>query len=105
MDSAERLKVGQHEVGGRGSREAIPDETDGPRCCRTDPYELDGLEVVKLPFNISVCIASPQGDLRLSGPPSGQGACGGARTRDRRIPTDIRADSLATVPPTPRVKE
>ncbi|GFN77495.1 hypothetical protein PoB_000400100 [Plakobranchus ocellatus] len=47
-------------------------------------------------------IASPQqGDLRLSGPPSGQDAGGGARTRDRRVPADIRAESLATVPPTP----
>ncbi|GFO22263.1 hypothetical protein PoB_004876800 [Plakobranchus ocellatus] len=47
-------------------------------------------------------IASPQqGDLRLSGPPSGQGAGGGARTRDRKVPADLRADSLATVPPTP----
>ncbi|GFO06250.1 hypothetical protein PoB_003275500 [Plakobranchus ocellatus] len=46
--------------------------------------------------------ASPQHrDLRLSGPPSGQRAGGGARTRDRRIPADIRADSLASVPPTP----
>ncbi|GFO45857.1 hypothetical protein PoB_007236200 [Plakobranchus ocellatus] len=42
-----------------------------------------------------------QGDLRLSGPPSGQGAGAGARTRDRRVPADLRADSLATVPPTP----
>ncbi|GFO31917.1 hypothetical protein PoB_005842200 [Plakobranchus ocellatus] len=42
-----------------------------------------------------------QRDLRLSGPPSGQGAGGGARTRDRRVPEDLRADSLATVPPTP----
>ncbi|GFO11310.1 hypothetical protein PoB_003781500 [Plakobranchus ocellatus] len=42
-----------------------------------------------------------QGDLRLSGPPSGQGASGGARTCDRRAPADLRADSLATVPPTP----
>ncbi|GFO28106.1 DC-STAMP domain-containing protein 1-like [Plakobranchus ocellatus] len=42
-----------------------------------------------------------QGDLRLSGPPSGQGAGGGARTHDRRVPADLRADSLATVPPTP----
>ncbi|GFN96660.1 hypothetical protein PoB_002316600 [Plakobranchus ocellatus] len=40
-----------------------------------------------------------QGDLRLSG----QGAGGGARTRNRRIPADLRADSLATVPPTPRL--
>ncbi|GFO40342.1 hypothetical protein PoB_006684700 [Plakobranchus ocellatus] len=44
-----------------------------------------------------------QGDLRLSGPPTGQGAGGGAQTRDRRIPADIRADSLAIVPPTPPV--
>ncbi|GFN86611.1 hypothetical protein PoB_001311700 [Plakobranchus ocellatus] len=49
-----------------------------------------------------LCIASrQQGDLRLSGPLTGQGAGGGARTRDRRIPADLRADSLATVPPTP----
>ncbi|GFO38516.1 hypothetical protein PoB_006502100 [Plakobranchus ocellatus] len=33
---------------------------------------------------------------------SGQGAGGDARTRDRRIPADLTADSLATVPPTPR---
>ncbi|GFO21098.1 hypothetical protein PoB_004760300 [Plakobranchus ocellatus] len=42
-----------------------------------------------------------QADLRLSGPPSGQGAGNGVRTRNKRIPTEIRADSLATVPPTP----
>ncbi|GFO38633.1 ranbp-type and c3hc4-type Zinc finger-containing protein 1 [Plakobranchus ocellatus] len=47
-------------------------------------------------------IASPQqGDLRLSGPPSGQGAGSGARTHDRRVPADLRADSQATVLPTP----
>ncbi|GFN87126.1 hypothetical protein PoB_001363200 [Plakobranchus ocellatus] len=47
--------------------------------------------------------ASPQqGDLRLSGPPSGQGAGSGARTRDRRLPADLRADSQATLLPTPR---
>ncbi|GFN73844.1 hypothetical protein PoB_000035000 [Plakobranchus ocellatus] len=46
--------------------------------------------------------ASPQqSDLRLSGPPSGQDAGGGARTRDRGVPANLRADSLATVPPTP----
>ncbi|GFN83717.1 hypothetical protein PoB_001022300 [Plakobranchus ocellatus] len=40
-------------------------------------------------------IASPQqGDLRLSDPPSGQGAVGGARTRDRKVPEDLRTDSL-----------
>ncbi|GFO04089.1 hypothetical protein PoB_003059400 [Plakobranchus ocellatus] len=47
-------------------------------------------------------IASPQqGDLRLSGPPSGQDAGSGARTGDRRVPADLRADSQATVLPTP----
>ncbi|GFN88420.1 hypothetical protein PoB_001492600 [Plakobranchus ocellatus] len=40
------------------------------------------------------------GDLRLSGPPSGQGTGGGARTRDRKVPAGFRADSLAPVPPT-----
>ncbi|GFN75940.1 hypothetical protein PoB_000244600 [Plakobranchus ocellatus] len=46
--------------------------------------------------------ASPQqGDLGLLGPPAGQGAGGGTRARDKRVPADLRADSLATVPPTP----
>ncbi|GFN93117.1 neuropeptides capa receptor [Plakobranchus ocellatus] len=37
-------------------------------------------------------IANPQqGDLRLSGPPSGQGTGGGARTRDRRVPANLRS--------------
>ncbi|GFN96447.1 hypothetical protein PoB_002295300 [Plakobranchus ocellatus] len=40
---------------------------------------------------------SQQGDLRLSGPPSGQGAGGGARNRDRRVPADLRAASQALV--------
>ncbi|GFO21988.1 4-coumarate--coa ligase [Plakobranchus ocellatus] len=49
-----------------------------------------------------LCIVSPQqGDLRHSGPPSGPSAGGGARARDRNTPADFRADSLATVPPTP----
>ncbi|GFO33440.1 hypothetical protein PoB_005994500 [Plakobranchus ocellatus] len=43
----------------------------------------------------SLYIASPQqGDLKRSG----EGAGGGARTRDRRVPTDLRADSLAIEP-------
>ncbi|GFO07492.1 hypothetical protein PoB_003399700 [Plakobranchus ocellatus] len=34
--------------------------------------------------------ASPQpGELWFSGPPSGQGADGGARTRDTRVPEDL----------------
>ncbi|GFN82539.1 hypothetical protein PoB_000904500 [Plakobranchus ocellatus] len=45
---------------------------------------------------------SPQDDdLRLSGPPSDQGAGGGARTRDIRIPVNLRAGSLCAVPPAP----
>ncbi|GFO02180.1 proton-associated sugar transporter a [Plakobranchus ocellatus] len=47
-----------------------------------------------------VCMASPQkGDLRLSGPPSGKDAGSGARTYDRKVPLDLRAVSLSTVPP------
>ncbi|GFN75740.1 retrovirus-related pol polyprotein line-1 [Plakobranchus ocellatus] len=42
-----------------------------------------------------------RGGLRPSGPPSGQGAGGGARIRDRRFPADLRVDSLATVPSRP----
>ncbi|GFO39740.1 hypothetical protein PoB_006624500 [Plakobranchus ocellatus] len=50
-------------------------------------------------------VASPQkGDLRLYGPPSGQGADGGARTRDKRVPANLRADSQVTVPPIPSKK-
>ncbi|GFO41704.1 hypothetical protein PoB_006820900 [Plakobranchus ocellatus] len=46
--------------------------------------------------------ASPQkSDLRLYGPPSGLGASGGALTRDRKVPADLRVDSLSTVTPTP----
>ncbi|GFO21516.1 hypothetical protein PoB_004802100 [Plakobranchus ocellatus] len=39
--------------------------------------------------------------LGFQAPSSGQGAGGEARTRDRRVPADLRADSLATEPPTP----
>ncbi|GFO41086.1 hypothetical protein PoB_006759100 [Plakobranchus ocellatus] len=50
---------------------------------------------------VNILGSSPkQGELRLSGPPSNQGANGGARTRVRGVPADLRADSLATVPPT-----
>ncbi|GFN94607.1 hypothetical protein PoB_002111300 [Plakobranchus ocellatus] len=53
-------------------------------------------------FPVNQKISSPQqGDLRLSGPPSGQGTGSGARTRDRMVPADLRADSQATVLPTP----
>ncbi|GFO11762.1 hypothetical protein PoB_003826700 [Plakobranchus ocellatus] len=38
------------------------------------------------------------GNLRLSGPPSGHGTSGGARTCERRVPANLRADSPATMP-------
>ncbi|GFO48380.1 hypothetical protein PoB_007488500 [Plakobranchus ocellatus] len=44
---------------------------------------------------------SQQGDFILADLPSGQGTGGGARTRDRKAPADLRADSLSTVLPTP----
>ncbi|GFN85828.1 hypothetical protein PoB_001233400 [Plakobranchus ocellatus] len=37
----------------------------------------------------------------LSEAASDQGAGGRARTRDRRLPADLRADSVSSVPPTP----
>ncbi|GFN89470.1 retrovirus-related pol polyprotein from type-2 retrotransposable element r2dm [Plakobranchus ocellatus] len=50
-------------------------------------------------------LSADQDELRLSGPPSGQGASHVARTRDRRVSANLRADSLATVPPTPSYKQ
>ncbi|GFO44816.1 hypothetical protein PoB_007132100 [Plakobranchus ocellatus] len=63
--------------------------------------ESNGDVVFEIWFVFLFTASPQQGDLRLSGPPSGKGAGGWARTRDRRISADIRADSLATVPPTP----
>ncbi|GFO45309.1 hypothetical protein PoB_007181400, partial [Plakobranchus ocellatus] len=60
------------------------------------------VEQLELSGADSKVLASPQqGDLRLSDLPSGQGAGGGARTHNRRVPADLRADSLITVPPSP----
>ncbi|GFO12036.1 hypothetical protein PoB_003854100 [Plakobranchus ocellatus] len=58
-------------------------------------------DATKVHINEDLLLCPQQGDLRLSGPPSGQGAGSGARTRDRRVPADLRADSQATVLPTP----
>ncbi|GFN99276.1 hypothetical protein PoB_002578200 [Plakobranchus ocellatus] len=41
-----------------------------------------------------------KGDLRLSSALTDQGAGEGDRTHDRRVPADLRADSLSTVPST-----
>ncbi|GFO09055.1 LOW QUALITY PROTEIN: hypothetical protein PoB_003556000 [Plakobranchus ocellatus] len=68
------------------------DDTDDGEVCESSD-DTDGGEV-----SWFLCIASPQqGDLRLSGHPSGQGTAGGARTRDRRVTANLRADSRATV--------
>ncbi|GFO32349.1 hypothetical protein PoB_005885400 [Plakobranchus ocellatus] len=65
----------------------------------TPSLPLACMEKVKVWFSY---IASPQqGDLRLSGPPSGQDAGGKTVARDRRVPADLRVDSLAAVTPTP----
>ncbi|GFO24778.1 hypothetical protein PoB_005128300 [Plakobranchus ocellatus] len=48
---------------------------------------------------------SSQGDLRLSGPPSGRGTSGRVQTCNRRVHADVRADLLSTVPPAPRVSK
>ncbi|GFO00374.1 hypothetical protein PoB_002687900 [Plakobranchus ocellatus] len=43
--------------------------------------------------------ASPQqDDIRLSYSPLGQGAFGSARTRDRRVPADLKTSLLSTAP-------
>ncbi|GFO39168.1 hypothetical protein PoB_006567300 [Plakobranchus ocellatus] len=76
----------------------------------SDNYKLCGLVhgfpltapvVMDIPRVAPTRINPQQGDLRLPGSPSGRGAGGGARTRDRRVPADLRTDSLANEPPTP----
>ncbi|GFN75732.1 hypothetical protein PoB_000223800 [Plakobranchus ocellatus] len=47
-----------------------------------------------IPMIWFVYISSPQqDDLRLPGPQPGQGASGGARTLDRRVPADLRLEN------------
>ncbi|GFO03957.1 receptor-type tyrosine-protein phosphatase kappa [Plakobranchus ocellatus] len=41
------------------------------------------------------------GDIRLLGPPSGQGGGDGTRILDNTFPANLRANSLSTVPATP----
>ncbi|GFN84214.1 hypothetical protein PoB_001072000 [Plakobranchus ocellatus] len=48
------------------------------------------------------CSTYPQqAGLRFSGPPSSQGSGGGARARDRKLPSYFRASLPSTVLPTP----
>ncbi|GFO21916.1 hypothetical protein PoB_004842100 [Plakobranchus ocellatus] len=44
-----------------------------------------------------------QGELKFSGPPSGQKISGGAQTLDRKGSWRLRADAIATVSPTPLI--
>ncbi|GFN91991.1 hypothetical protein PoB_001849700 [Plakobranchus ocellatus] len=37
-------------------------------------------------------------------PPPGQGTVDGDRNSDRKVPADLRADSLAILPPTPQMR-
>ncbi|GFO10442.1 hypothetical protein PoB_003694700 [Plakobranchus ocellatus] len=55
----------------------------------------------QISFSMLLCVnPALNGDLSLSGSPSGRGAGSGARTCDRTVAADLRADSLSTVPPT-----
>ncbi|GFO49993.1 hypothetical protein PoB_007649800 [Plakobranchus ocellatus] len=66
------------------------------------PVEALRWQTIAGTFSVNILGASAQqGDLRLSSPPSGQGAGGGARTCNRKVPSDLRADSLPTVQWTP----
>ncbi|GFO29575.1 hypothetical protein PoB_005608000 [Plakobranchus ocellatus] len=66
------------------------------------PWPDGGPKSLRSPCcGLAIYTSPQQGDLRLSGPLSSQGAGGEARTRGRRVPADLRADCLATVPPTP----
>ncbi|GFN92280.1 short transient receptor potential channel 6 [Plakobranchus ocellatus] len=65
------------------------------------PLRASFPSVTEIMMSLWIVAIPQQDDLRLSGLTSGQSAGGGARTRDRRVPADLRADSLATVPPTP----
>ncbi|GFO19962.1 hypothetical protein PoB_004646700 [Plakobranchus ocellatus] len=59
-----------------------------------DQPEIDRVIVGHLVLTLRDHHASlQQNDLRLSGPPLGQGADDESRTRDRRVPVDLRADS------------
>ncbi|GFO25518.1 hypothetical protein PoB_005202300 [Plakobranchus ocellatus] len=73
------------------------DHTGMPR-----PFIVRQLMIIAVwPYSIATVCCAQQGDLRLSGLPSDQGTGGGARTRNRRIPADLRADSLVIEPPKP----
>ncbi|GFO42530.1 hypothetical protein PoB_006903500 [Plakobranchus ocellatus] len=53
-------------------------------------------------FFVLYIVIPQQRDLKLSGLPPGQAADDEARARDRKVPASLRADSSASVPPTPQ---
>ncbi|GFO16557.1 glutamate receptor, ionotropic kainate 2 [Plakobranchus ocellatus] len=66
------------------------------KLAKSDVENKTVIDLVRL--RLLLLVASPQeSDLRLSGHPSGRSAGGGTRTRDRRVPAELRADSLVTV--------
>ncbi|GFO30364.1 hypothetical protein PoB_005686900 [Plakobranchus ocellatus] len=87
-----------------------------PRACANEGWHEDKVSAIKnmptlrnkqelmeflgtISYLRKVISANPQqDDLRLSIPPLSQDACGGARTCERRVPKDLRADPLSTVP-------
>ncbi|GFN74911.1 hypothetical protein PoB_000141700 [Plakobranchus ocellatus] len=70
---------------------------------KTDAWRSVIAEAIRI--MIKARSSPQQGDLRLSGLPFGQGTDGWTLTRDRRVHANLRAGSLATVPPTPRLIE
>ncbi|GFO21646.1 hypothetical protein PoB_004815100 [Plakobranchus ocellatus] len=103
-----------HPIGDRRWHSGFSTGSGGPSCQRSGiriPVRAKSIFIAPLCPPCTKWVARSlkirrnpqQGDLRLSGPPSGQGAGGGARTCDRRVPADLRAESQATVPPKPQI--
>ncbi|GFO21528.1 hypothetical protein PoB_004803300 [Plakobranchus ocellatus] len=86
------------------------DDTDGDTCDESNDEEWDvggddgGDSYDDGDDSDTLLSQSTTDDLCLLGPPSGQGAGGGARTHNRRVPAGLRADSLTTEPPTPPLR-
>ncbi|GFO28418.1 hypothetical protein PoB_005492300 [Plakobranchus ocellatus] len=83
----------------------VNDEKAGETECERKRFKKRGGRKRGESGGIEKRTSSQQGDFRLSGPPSGQGAGGEARTRDRRVSADLREDLLSTLPPTPHTRE
>ncbi|GFO11486.1 hypothetical protein PoB_003799100 [Plakobranchus ocellatus] len=67
----------------------------------SDTTLLNTLAPVLVAHRLLTHASQQQGDIRLSGLPSGQGAGGRARTRARRVSTNLKVDSQATMSPAP----